>query len=454
MSGADDDWLEAARGGQGPIYERIVEALAAAVREGRLNPGDRLPAQRAAAGRLGVDLTTITRAYSEARARGLVEGTVGRGTFVRARAEDDEAGFVDLSMNLPPPPLEVSLGALIADTTADILRHADPAVLMSYHPGLGTAGQRAAGARWLEPVLGRAPPDRLLVSPGAQAALAAALSLTCKPGDAVVVEPLTYPGVLAAARRLGLRLLACPADEDGLRPDAFEALCAREAPSALYVVPAMQNPTTRTMGVERRRALADAAAAHGAWIIEDDPYSRLMDAPPPAIAALRPERTFHIATLAKCLSPGLRIAYLVCPPDRTGEAAEALRAMALMPCPLTAAVASRWIREGAAERLLEAVKAEARARRALAGRLLPRAVGGPESLHVWLPLEDARACERLRLAAQRRGLALVTAEAFAPDPAGAPPGARISLGGPSRREVLQRALAALAEAVAGAPAIV
>jgi DNA-binding transcriptional MocR family regulator len=444
-------WLGRVVAGEGPIYLGVLRALDQAIRAGELHPGDRLPPQRAVAERLGVDLTTVTRAYSAAQAQGLVEGAVGRGTFVRAQAGDDDPGLVDLSMNLPPPPEGLSLGRLLQETAGAILERSDAATLMAYHPGFGTIGQRKAGAQWLAPVLGEVAADRLLVSPGAQAALAAVLASLCRPGDAVIAEPLTYPGFIGAARQLGLKVLACEVDPDGVVPEALESLCAQVGPKAIYLVPTMQNPTGATMPAARREALARIAAQHDLWIVEDDPYSRLMRDPPVAIAASAPDRTFHVATLAKCLSPGLRIAYLACPAAWTERVAEALRATALMPPPLMAAVATRWIQEGAADRLLAAVRTETQARRAIAGKVLPQALGGPENIHLWLPLADAVGAERVQLAAQARGLAVVTAEAFAVQ-AGHRAGARISLGGPSKRGVLERALATLAELVSeGAP---
>jgi DNA-binding transcriptional MocR family regulator len=439
-------WLERARGREGPRSHAIVQALDEAMRTGEMQPGDRLPTQRAAATQLGVDLTTVTRAYAVAQTRGLVEGTVGRGTFVRAAPEEDP-GVVDLSMNLPPPPDGLSLGALLGGTSAAILARADPTILMSYHPGFGTAGQRLAGAQWLAPSLGPVEPERVIVAPGAQTALAAILADLCRPGDAVVTEPLTYPGLIGLARQLGLTLVPCPVDADGPIPEALSEICAKHRPKALYVVPTMQNPTASTMPESRRRALAAAAHACDLWVIEDDPYARLLVDPPPALAALAPERTFHVATLAKCLSPGLRVAYAVCPEGKTDAVAEALRSIALMPAPLMVAVATRWIQEGVAEQLLQAVRKEVRARRAIAATALPQARGCAESLHVWLPFAGEGASERLRSAAQDRGLALVTAGAFAVSDV-YPSGARISLGGPSKRRILQQALEALAEVAA------
>ena len=441
-------WLQRVRSQEGPLYLAIVRALEQAIAEGELQPGDRLPPQRDLAARLGVDFTTVTRAYSVARTLGLLEGAVGRGSFVRARTEDDEAGLVDLSMNLPPPPEGLSLGAMLQETVTAILQRADPTVLMAYHPGFGAPGQRRAGAEWLAPCLGERSPDCLLLSPGAQAALAAVLGTLCRPGDTVVAEPLTYPGFKGVAAQLGLRVIACASDEQGVVPASLEDVCRREQPKVAYLVPTTQNPTAVTMPAKRRREVAGVVSQAGAWLVEDDPYSRLYDTPPAAVSSFLPERSVYIGTLAKTLSPGLRIAYIACPgPDEATRFAEALRAIVLMPAPLMAALATTWIREGRAEMLLGAVRAEARARRALAARIVPTAEGPAESLHVWLPLPPGVSPERLRLTAQRRGLALVTHEAFAVAP-DAPAGVRLSLGGPGRRQVLEGALGNLAELLA------
>lgn len=448
LGSESERWLARVRRDGGPIYLALVEALEAAIREGDLHPGDRLPPQRAVAQALGVDFTTVTRAYGAARARGLIEGTVGRGTFVRGRTSDDDVGLVDLSMNLPPPPAGLSLGELIAVTTADILARSDASALMAYHPGAGARGQRAAGATWLAPVLGEVDPDSVLVAAGAQAALAAVLAVTCGAGLGLVVEPLSYPGIKGAARQLGVALLPGAVDAEGLTPDSLERLCRETKPAAVYLTPTLQNPTAATMSEARRADIVRIARAYDLWLIEDDPYSRLADAPIPGIAALAPERTFHVATLSKCLSPGLRIAYVAAPPGApTEQLAEALRVVALMPAPLMAAVVTRWIREGAAERLLAAVRTEARARRQLAAAALPAAQGSADSIHVWLPLPDEVSPERLRLSAQSRGLALVTAEAFATGPDHAN-GVRISLGGPGKRAVLDSALQTVARLLA------
>ena len=441
--GSPPRWLSAFERTGRPIYLGVVAALEAAIRSGELQPGDQLPPQRVVANALGIDLTTVTRAYRLASETGLTEGSVGRGTFVRTGALEDEAGLVDLSMNIAPAPHGVSLGGLLAETTSAILQRSDAATLLAYHADAGTRGQKAAGAGWLAPCLGDVEPERVLLAPGAQAGLAAILSALTRPGDAVVVETLTYPGGIAIAQQFGLRLLPCPTDAEGMVPEALEAICRREQPAAIYLVPTMQNPTAITTSLVRRQAIAALATANGCWIVEDDPYSRLVEQPLPAVATLAPERTYYLATLSKCLSPGLRTAFIVRPPAADDRVAESLRALSLMPAPLMSAVFAAWFRDGTAQALLQGVRTEARARRALVSTILPAAQGSADGIHVWLDLPKGSSSEKLLLEAQRRGLSLVAAEAFAPGPEH-PNGVRISLGGPAKRAVLAESLATIA----------
>lgn len=443
-------WLQRVDRARRPIYHAIVDALAAAIAGGDLQAGEQLPPQRTVAQSLGVDLTTVTRAYGLARERGLVEGAVGRGTFVRRRPADDEIGLVDLGMNLPPPPDGLSLGALLSETTRAVLQRTDAATLMAYHPGAGSPAQKAAGAAWIAPAY-QLPPDRILVAPGAQTALAAVLSSVAKPGDVVVCEALTYPGLAAAARQLGLTLVPCPSDAEGPRPEPLARLCVEQRPAAVYLCPTMQNPTAVTYGEARRRDIAQVVADHGVLLIEDDPYSRLLETPPQAITSFAPLSGVYIATLAKALTPGLRTAFVAAPPGSLGERiAESLRAFSMMAAPLMTAVAASWIREGDAERLLAGVRREAQARRAIAAELLPDARGAAESLHVWLDLPDDVSPERLAAAAHGKGLALVNARAFAVSD-DHPNGLRISLGAAPRRGGLQGALKTLASLTSDLP---
>ncbi|GLK78631.1 PLP-dependent aminotransferase family protein [Methylopila turkensis] len=430
-----------------PYYLQIADAIEAAADAGRLRPGDRLPPQRALAQELDVDLTTVTRAYAEARRRGLLDAVTGRGSFIAARP-DLSAPAIDLSMNIPPAPRGVSLADAIARGVADIAARANVDTLMSYHSGPGAPQDRAAAAVWLKPALGRIDDARIAVSPGAQTALAALLSLHAQAGDAVLAEPLCYPGLLLAVSRLGLKTVAVESDADGMRPDALER-AARGGARVVYLNPTIANPTAATMPEARRRDIAAAAARHGLTIIEDDPCARLAEDAPPAFATVAPAATWHVATLSKCLTPGLRTAYVVAPDEEGARRfAAAMRAFALMPAPLMTALATFWIRRGDAETLLRGVREEAAARQALARDILPGARGARNGLHLWLPLPTHWDRYGLIEAARAQGLGVTPSDEFRADGA-APEAVRVSLGGVADRARLAAALKTLAALVQG-----
>lgn len=120
--------------------------------DGSLKPGDRLPPQRQLAAQLDVDLTTITRAYDEAKCRNLLEGRGARGTYVAA-PKVELTSLLDLSMNTTPPD-GLDFDDTLKQGLSQVLMRADNELLMTYHLGGGSDSDRKAGARWLEPMFG------------------------------------------------------------------------------------------------------------------------------------------------------------------------------------------------------------------------------------------------------------------------------------------------------------
>ncbi|RDJ22218.1 PLP-dependent aminotransferase family protein [Bosea caraganae] len=437
-------WLRPLEAAAGPRYLQIVNLIEGAVEDGSLRPGDRLPPQRSLAELLDVDLTTVTRAYAEARHRNLLDAVTGRGSFVSARKEQFGPP-IDLSMNIPPAPKGVRLAELMQRGIAEVLARSSADLLMTYHVGPGALADRAAGCAWLEPILGRIEPQRLVISPGAQPALVALLTNLAAPGATILTEPLTYPGLLAAARQRGLHVVPVAADGEGILPEALERAAREHGARLLCLTPTIQNPTTITMPEQRRREIARIARAHDLTIIEDDPYSLLAGDAPPPFAVLAPERTYHVSTLSKGLTPGLRTAFVVIPAGAEPDAlTSALRALTLMPAPLMTALATHWIRVGAAGDLLKGVREEAAARQVLARAILPAsAQAHPNGLHVWQPLPAHWDRYRLIEAVRQQGLGVTPSDAFSVE-GRAPDAVRISLGGVPERARLVEALKTLA----------
>lgn len=445
----DVAWLRALDAAGGPLYLQIVEAMERALSTGALRPGDRLPPQRALAQALGVDLTTVTRAYAEARRRNLLEAITGRGSFV-SDASGGTSPPVDLSMNIPPPPAGLRLADLLSRGLSDVIRRASADRLMSYHAGPGSMAERSAACTWLAPQFGALDPDRVVIAPGAQAGLAALLTSLARPGDMILSETLTYPGLRNAAAQLRLKLVGVPGDGEGMAPDALKAACRSHGPKAIYLVPTIANPTALTLSPARRAALADVAKAEGVPLLEDDPYWLLAGDGPAPLATLWPEGTYHLATLSKGLSPGLRTAFLVAPsPAEAERMARALRALNQMAAPLMSSLVTAWIRDGTAAALLSGVRQEATARQEVARALLPKGVQAhPNGLHVWLSLPSRWDRHGLMVAARRAGLGLAPADAFHVS-GPVPDAVRLSLGSPPDAERLGQALGQLREILEG-----
>ncbi|PND23663.1 GntR family transcriptional regulator [Ensifer sp. MMN_5] len=453
-------WMPALGQARGPLYLAIADEIAADIAAGRLKGGVRLPPQRALAAALGIDFTTVSRAYNEARRRGLVEGRVGQGTYVTARRRSAArpssgglaGGLVDMSMNLPPlfddPALSERMWMDVAP-----LDQRDPELLMRYQPVGGTERDRAAGAAWLKPRLGDLRADRLVVCTGAQGALLASVGVLATKGDRICAEALTYPGLRSLAAHMGIELVSVRIDRNGILPDAFEEACARHKPKALYCNPTLHNPTTATLPLERREAIVAIARRHGVAVIEDDAYGALPANPVPPLAALAPDLVFHIAGLAKCLSPALRIAYLVAPDRSAAVRLEgAIRATVGMTSPLSAAIATRWLEEGTAQAVLGAIRTEAGARQQIAIKSLEDAdlLADREGFHLWLKLPSR--WNRGEFTAQLRtaGIGVVASDAFAiSDP---PEAVRLGLGSARTRDELRHSLEVIAGLLAQSPA--
>lgn len=407
-------WLPRLAVQRGPRFLQIADALQAAVADGSLKPGDRLPPQRLLAAQLDVDLTTITRAYDEARRRHLLEGRGARGTYVAA-PKVEWSSVLDLSMNTPPPPEGVDFDDMLKQGLSQVLMRADAQLLMTYHLGGGSDSDRKAAAQWLEPMFGSLDDRQIVVCPGAQAAIAALILALTAPGDVILAEPASYPGLRAAAAQFGRRILAVQADRQGMVPEMLERACREHRPALVYLNPTLQNPTAITMSEGRRKQLASVARRCQVRIVEDDPYWLLADVPPPPIAAFAPQQVYYISTLSKCLAPGLRVAFvLMRDPHERQRFLVALRSFALMATPVTAALATQWILDGSAGQLMDGVRKEARLRHRMARDILAgRYSGAGDGLHVWLELPGYWTSAQLARAADSEGIAVTPAQAFA-----------------------------------------
>lgn len=310
-----------------------------------LPPGTRIPTHRALVARFGASATTVSRALASLSRAGLVETRPGSGTFrcaTRVASAAVETGWQEAALGITPgtgakpSPVRVhdarALGSTLGSHGSEVVDlnggypHPDLQPLDLLSKALGRVGRRTEA--WERPDAAGLPGLRdwfateigaglarhdVLVTSGGQAALSLTMRAVAPPGDPVIVETPTYPGILAAARGAGLRPIAVPVDAEGVQPSHLERALTQTGARVVIVQPTSQNPTGVTLAQARHGELIDLAVQHGAFIVEDD-FARYLahsDAgplPQPLVARDPAGVVIHIRSLTKATSPNLRIA--------------------------------------------------------------------------------------------------------------------------------------------------
>jgi DNA-binding transcriptional MocR family regulator len=443
-------WARRIEASDRPAYLLIPDLIAEDLRTGRLGSRDRLPTLRELSDLLSLNYTTVARGYAEARKRGLIDSRPGLGSFVRGASPAlplRGGSGAEMTMNLPPEPQDPALLERLHASAAELMARSDLYKLMRYQDFGGTPEDKDAAVHWLRRHLPGCAASRVLVCPGIHSALAALVSQLARPGELVCVESLTYPGIKAMAAQLGVQLHALTLDDEGPSAAEFELACKTLAPKALYCNPTLLNPTTLTVSRRRREALADIALRYSVPIIEDDAYAALPRVPVAPMALLAPDLTYYITGLSKCLGAGLRTSYVCAPNERAAQRLSgALRATTVMASPITTALATRWVADGSADAMLEAIRDESIARQALATRHLARHAvqAQPEGFHLWLPLASSWSVVEFASYLRTQGVGVVASAAFSTD-SDPPDAVRVCLGGPLSRDECDDALRLIAD---------
>src|SRR5579862_2225608 len=327
------------------LTSQLVEVFVAAIADGELPPGAKLPPTRTLAALAGINQLTASRCYRRLSALGVVVSEVGRGTFVRAsapashrleRADDvswqsyalprerasdgdrivgemarhvEDPSVIPLSAGYPALEL-IPLAALRDAAIAAIDRRGARA--FQYGPIEGVSALREELAE-----LGRRrgladDADSIVVTTGARQALTLAARATLAPGDKVACESPSFMGIIESLRAVGAEVLPVPVDEHGLDTGALEQLLRRNEIRMLAVQPRLQNPTGADMSAERRARLVALAQQHGFFILEDAVYAdlRFEGTELGPLRALAPAHVIYIDSLSKTVGPGLRAGWI------------------------------------------------------------------------------------------------------------------------------------------------
>ena len=170
--------------------------------------------------------------------------------------------------------------------------------------------------------------DNLIVTTGSQQALDLLGKTLISPGDKVIVEGPTFLATIQCFRLYGAELISAPIDGNGVKTDELEKLIAEHKPKFVYLIPTFGNPSGAMLSLERRKRVLELAVKYQTLIVEDDPYGDLyFDAPPPPSLLALSEQVpgsrdwlVHCGSLSKVLSPGLRVGWMVAPPELLAKA--------------------------------------------------------------------------------------------------------------------------------------
>ena len=461
---ADTIWLPDLSGQDGPKYLALTRALREAIRSGDLATGAQLPTVRELAWQLKVTPGTVARAYSLATQEGMLAATVGRGTFVAARAprlgptqalfiDRDPArvrGRVDLRAPiLPDLGQGVAISAALQAVGADLEND-----WIDYPSQRAEMPLREAICGWLsDRVLGPVSADDIVLSHGGQNGINL-IFMCCLRGDRPVVltEELAYPGFRHAARLSRAEVVAVEMDSEGILPEALEAACRRNGAQVLCLTTEAQNPTTGRMGQQRRQQIVEIARRYDLQILDDDCYS-VASNDLPAIRALAPERTWHVGSLSKTISAGLRFGYIVAPigMGQTGRLT-AQHAYFALSRPIEAVVL-HLLQSGEAVRLRDLVQAELDERLQVAVNTLGAfdLSWQPGLRFIFLRLPSGWRSSTFCAHAEGAGVLVRSADEYALIHGRAPNAVRVALSGTMPMDQFRTALERLAQLLAEPP---
>ncbi len=226
-------------------------------------------------------------------------------------------------------------------------------------------------------------PNELIVTTGSQQALDLLGKTMISPGDKVIVEGPTFLATIQCFRLYGAQLVSAPIDAKGVKTDELEKLIAEHQPKFVYLIPTVGNPSGAMLSLERRKKVLELAVKYDTLIVEDDPYGDLYfgDQPPPSLLALSDEvpgsreRLAYCGSLSKVLSPGLRVGWMIAPPDLLARATMCKQFSDAHTSTFAQATAAQYLKLGRMPATLANVRKTYAERAAAMGEALKRELG-------------------------------------------------------------------------------
>ncbi len=438
-------WRPKLEGGKLPKYLEIADALERDVRNGTLPPGTKLPPQRELADFLDVNLSTIARAFKLCGTRGLISGSIGRGTFVAADGKRDKPALEEV-----PGGDCIDLGAshplyqeneMVAELLRRMTQRLDMAQILCYRDLIGSPSQLRNGAKWLQSMGVEAEPEELLIVSGLQNGLAVILSSLLQFGNKLLTNGAVYTGMKLLANQLGIQLIPVAQGKDGLDWEYAEKLCRLEKIKGIYLMPDCQNPTAHTMDEKERRRAAAFIRKHDLLCIEEGTYTAFAEKQYTPLCNLAQEQTVYLATVSNALCTGLRIAFLRTSEKWRRQLSDGIQAINVMSSPIERELVSQLIAGGTAARIIKEKRRELEERNLILEEMLPIKMGGGETSQFrWLPLPGGTDSMQAERELRERGVQVFGGMRFAVGNGENIAGLRLAISTPETKEELREGL--------------
>lgn len=440
-------------------YRALLDAIRAALENGTISKGDRLPPVRDMAWQLKITPGTVARAYQLGIEEGLLEAQVGRGTFIRD-PKPVRGTTVFGETHVDPLIVDLRNAAVpdfgqdgIFDELSQQITFGGPHSMVRY-AGHHEMETRTAMLNWMGLDQHRAKAEDLILTHGSQnATLAAFLAILQGGAPVIATDSLVLPGTRKAATLARAKIIGIPSDDEGMIPRALEELFRRERPQILHVSANIHNPTTQIMTTDRKGEIAEIARRHDIQIVEDDGQGRFFTERPPSFMDFCPERVWHVSSLSRYLAAGLRVGFLLCPPDKSVVGRNVVQAMTHSFSPIISQLSCLLLTSGHADTLLEQIRDYRRDRVRLAVNQLGRwnIQWNEAADFIWLELPEGWYGSTFSLASEMAGIQVAPADIFLPDDASAPNAVRLTIGGKHSSAVFVDALERLDQLLGSPP---
>jgi len=301
----------------------------------------------------------------------------------------------------------------------------------------GDAELRVRAAKWL----GVEPEWAWIVCGGHHGTLVSLL-VAGLGGKTIAVEEITYTAILEQAGMLGMNLVACAYDGEGMMPEALRAVCERGKVSGVFLMPTVHNPLGIVAGLERRKAIVAVAREFDLVIVEDDAYGFMEPDAAANYAVLAPERTFYVRGLSKNYAPQTRTGFVVCPERFAGEMENVIKNTTTGTSLVHNAAAMALIEDGTLERVIAAKLVEGARRNALGREILGEAAGPGArcAWHLWVSLPEGLTAAEAQRVCLERGVMVSGAAGFTVPGVTVPRALRIGMGGEVERSRVEEGL--------------